>query len=113
MADKGNYYRRKTKKYFEELGYATEYLERYFRIAKPGGKTLLLKSDIFGCDGISMNGEEIIFWNSIFGRGHLARAWEKMLSHPWPPHAKLWVIVWEKGAHGPEIETLEEEVKDA
>ncbi|HOE15453.1 MAG TPA: hypothetical protein PLH82_02100 [Candidatus Paceibacterota bacterium] len=62
---RGQYYKVKTKKHFEKLGYITEYLEKYRSIYTPRG-IIRTKQDLFGSDGLSMNSKELIFWNSKF-----------------------------------------------
>jgi hypothetical protein len=61
---RGNYYKKRTKDYFEKLGYTVQLTE--FMTTRPigAGKFIYIKKDVFGSDGISMNGKEIIFWNS-------------------------------------------------
>lgn len=60
---KGNYYKKKTKEWFEKRGYQVQ-LTEFMCAMVVKGKCFYRKIDIFGSDGISMNGKEIIFWNS-------------------------------------------------
>ena len=62
---RGNICKAKTKKWFLEHGYETEYPEKvqYFK-KSPSSPMIFIKRDLFGADGVSMNGKDIIFWNS-------------------------------------------------
>lgn len=93
---KGNYYRRKTKEFFSRLGYETEYLEIYQTIFKPG-QVIHSKRDLFGADGISMNGEEIIFWNSVVGRKSISSHKKRFNRHAFPdnPAVKCCIVIWQ------------------
>ena len=116
---KGQYYKHKTKKWFEDKGYFCDYVERLQRIfitkrRKKGiateqeGRILFRKKDWAGADGIAMNEQEIIFWNSKLGKKNLAEGLKEFLKYPYPSCVKRWVIVWEKKAREPEIYDVEE-----
>jgi len=101
---KGNYYKYKTKKFYEAQGYAVELVEKYRRIInKSTGKVIMIKQDVFGADGISMNKEEIIFWNSKFGKSNLAAGIKEMAKFPYPPFVKRLVVAWETRQKFPNI----------
>jgi len=104
MANKGNYYKRKTKKWLEEKGYQVEYAEIYQRIFK-AGKVILIKRDLFGADVIAVSGEELVFANSILGRNNIASHIKGFLSYPFPnsPKLKRWIVVWQERVKEPEI----------
>ena len=102
-AKKGQYYKRKTKLWFIEKGWATEYVERMQVIHAKAGKLVYIKKDLWGADGCSMNGKEIIFWNSKFGRLHINDGIEEFKKYPYPPQVQRWLVVWEKGVKEPEI----------
>lgn len=63
---RGNYYKTKTKQYFlEKQGYTVQITEFMCGRVIGGGKIIHCKKDVFGSDGIAMNGTDIIiFWNS-------------------------------------------------
>ena len=98
---KGNYYKRKSKEYYESLGYYTVLTEFVTSIKTPKG-TFYKKMDIAGSDGLSMNGEEIIFWNSkattedredgiIKMKSEAKKEFEK---YPFPKCVKRQAIIW-------------------
>jgi hypothetical protein len=103
----GNYYKTKTKKWFKEKGYLCEYLERLQRITRENNKgikqTIYIKRDIWGADGMAMNEEEIIFWNSKKGKAHLSSGKKEFTKYPYPPYIKRWLIVWEPRVKEPKI----------
>ena len=98
---RGNYYKRKTKGYYESLGYIVQFTEFTCGIKVPG-RILYRKIDIFGSDGISMNGKEIIFWNSKATTEDRKDGISKMRSearlkfaqYPFPKSVKLQVVIW-------------------
>lgn len=99
---RGNYYKRKTREWFERQGYTVQLTE--FMTARPigPGKMIYIKRDVFGSDGISMNGKEIIFWNSKATTKERLAGISKMASdariefakYPFPKTVKLQAIIW-------------------
>lgn len=98
---RGNYYKRKTKEYYEKLGYTVQITE--FLTTRPigGGKVIYVKKDVFGSDGIAMNGEEIIFWNSKHFTGENTLANERwsgkkdFSKYPFPLSVKRQLVIWQ------------------
>lgn len=70
------------------------------------GRTIFLKRDCFGADGMSMNGEDIIFWNSITNKVDIMSHVREFAQHPYPSCVKLWVILWDEGAREPTIKEV-------
>jgi len=102
--NKGNYYKIKTKKWFEKQGYFCDYLEKLQRIYdKKRDKVIFIKKDIAGADGFAMNGEEIIFWNAKFNKDNIAKGIREFIRYPYPKFVQRWIIVWERGKREPEI----------
>lgn len=102
---KGNYYKRRTKVWFEKLGYTVDYLEKQMRIFARG-QVIFIKKDVFAADGLAMNHEEIIFWNSKFNKSHIAQGIKDFLKYPYPKkckNIKKWLVVWEYRAQHPII----------
>lgn len=99
---RGNYYKKKTKEYFEKLGYTVQLTEFMCgRIIGPN-KIIYTKRDVFGSDGIAMNGYDIIFWNSKHStvnhkrniNGQVYKARKEFQKYPFPKHIKTWSVVW-------------------
>lgn len=113
---RGNYYRYKTKRYFQEKGYCCEYLEIYRKVySKETKKAFFVKQDLFASDGIAMNGNRIIFWNSKFGmpdvqESKINEGIEAFMKFPYPvcEHIERWLVLWKKRVKEPEIIVVEE-----
>ena len=111
QAKKGNYWKYKTKQWFEEQGYYVVYLEKNQRIVA-NGKVIFIKRDLLGCDGLSMNKQHIIFWQSKLSKTHISDALKEFSKYPWPKSKQIdvWVIVWTPRQRVPTI--VEYEVPD-
>lgn len=98
---RGNYYKSKTKAYYEALGYTVQITEFMCGRQIAPGKIIYVKKDVFGSDGIAMNGEEIIFWNSKHFTGTNTLANEKssgkkdFAQFPFPSCVKRQLVIWE------------------
>jgi len=99
---KGNYYKRRSKEYYEKLGYVVQLTEFTCALVVKG-RCFYRKIDIFGSDGIAMNGSEIIFWNSKATDPSVKDGVSKMKSsakiefekYPFPPCVKRQAIIWQ------------------
>lgn len=107
--NKGQYYKLKTKKWFEGKGYLCEYTEKLQRIITKEGKVIFVKKDIWGSDGMAMNGEEMIFWNSKYRKANVAKGLKEFSKYPFPSFVNLWLVIWEKGKREPEIIEVKKE----
>ena len=98
---RGNYYKNKSKKYYEALGYTVQITE--FMCGRMVGPARIIyqKRDVFGSDGIAMNGKEIIFWNSKHATSQkslnvqIRQAKKEFGQFPFPATVKLHIIMWE------------------
>jgi hypothetical protein len=98
---RGNYYKNKTRDWYQERGYTVQLTE--FLTARPvgGGRIIYSKKDVFGSDGISMNGKEIIFWNSKAASSHRqvidlkSKGKKEFGNYPFPECVKLQLVIWE------------------
>lgn len=99
---RGNYYKKSTQKWFEKRGYIVQLTE--FVSARPigGGKMIWIKKDVFGSDGIAMNGKEIIFWNAksvAIGTNTVSneksRGSINFKKYPFPPSVKRQLFIWQ------------------
>jgi len=99
---RGNYYKRKSKEYYEKLGYVVQLTEFTCALVVKG-RCFYRKIDIFGSDGISMNGKEIIFWNSKATTPEVKDGVSKMKSqakiefekYPFPKNIIKQAIIWQ------------------
>jgi hypothetical protein len=96
---RGNYYKNKSKVFYESLGYHVVLTEfNYAVVAK--GRVFYKKFDLLGADGIAMNKTDIIFWNSkstVTSRvkREIEEASKDFDKYPFPPQVKLHAIIWE------------------
>lgn len=105
---RGNYFKAKTKKYFESLGYETQITEFVCGRQIAPNKIIYVKKDVFSSDGISMNGKDIIFWNSKHTTtGNIANeksSGKKDFSkHNFPLSVKRQLIIWQPRQKKPTI----------
>lgn len=100
---KGTYYKHRTKRWYEEHGYTCQLVERFERIITPEGRVIFHTTDVFGADGIAMNGKEVIYWNSKLGSKNIAEGFKQFNKWPWPPGNIKVVVQWEKRAREPII----------
>lgn len=93
---RGNYYKRKSRDYYESLGYTVQ-LTEFMCALVVKGKCFYRKIDIFGSDGIAMNGKEIIFWNSkaTEQKSNLTSGIKEFEKYPFPDSVIREIIVWE------------------
>ena len=100
---RGNYYKDKTKLYYESLGY-TVALTEFVATQVVNGRYIRRKFDVFASDLIAMKKDEIIFCNSkssITGSRAAAikDATAKFAEYPFPPQVKLTIAYWEPRKH--------------
>jgi len=91
---KGNYYRLKTKKWYESKGYLVEIIEHSGRYSK---------GDIWGSDLIAKNESELIFIQCKSNKVDISSGKKELLSTIWPPYIKLQVIYWKSYAKEPTV----------
>lgn len=89
---KGNYFRTKTKHFYEADGYEVVTSE----IRKPmpiKGRLVWIATDIFASDLIAMNGKEILFIQVKTNRGDVSKAVAEFAKHKFPKvSAKLYAV---------------------
>ena len=100
--NKGNYYKTKTANWLRADGYTVEYLEKLQRIVTKEGKVIYVKRDLLESDGLAVNEEEFILWNSTT-KEHAAEHVKRYAKLKLPPFIKKWVVIWEKRVREPEI----------
>jgi len=115
----GTQFRYKTKKWFQELGYSVEYLEKYQNMFIKG-RMIYIKQDLFGSDGIAMNGQQLIFWQCKSSEKNdfkIKEAIRKFKEYPFPPFVDLWIIKWikynRKGVNPEVVRVLNEPIDTA
>lgn len=94
---RGNYYRKKSKDWFIARGFQSEYLEVYRSIFRPPPlPRLMIKQDLFGSDGLAINSQKIIFWQSKANHDNskIKEAFNKFDLYDIPPFVEQWLLVW-------------------
>jgi hypothetical protein len=106
--NKGNYYKLRSKKWFINKGYVCDIVEKLQSIWVKG-RVIYIKRDLFGSDLLAMNGEEMIFANSVFGKKNIASHIKEFHNYPYPKSTKIkrWILSWELRAREPEITEIE------
>jgi hypothetical protein len=108
---KGNYYKRKTKLWFEKMGYFVV-LTEYTTAIPIRGRTIWIKKDLLGSDGVSMSREknQFIFWNSKGTEGdrkavldHKSAGKLEFAKFPFPDCVERWVVIWQARVKEPTI----------
>jgi len=100
---RGNYYKAKSKEYYEKLGYVVQITEFMCGRMIAPNKMIYIKKDVFGSDGIAMNGKEIIFWNSKHFTSkeslssQMNQARKEFNQYPFPEGVTKQIVMWEKG----------------
>jgi hypothetical protein len=103
-SQKGSYYKSRTKKWLESMGYSVGHLERMLVVrGKPG---LFVKRDQFGSDLLAVSATQVLFVQVKMGgatwrkRG-LSSARIEFAPFPVPPNSVQMIVVWEPRARQP------------
>jgi len=108
MANKGNYYKLRTKKWLKEKGYEVSTMERMQRIVnEKNGEVLFIKKDQLGSDLLATNSEQIIFIQVKLNRNNVAEGVKELAKQKLPSFCERWVVIWEPRAREPEIIEVE------
>ena len=112
MANRGNYYKKKTKDWLVKEGYVCEYMEKLQRIYSKG-RLIYVKRDLFASDILAMNGEDIIFVQVKSGKEgtgiNLKKAYQEFEKYPFPKYVKRWIVIWRERQREPEIIEVNQE----
>ena len=111
MANKGNYYKLKTRDWLRAKGYHVELMERQQRVTVEDKKTrafkvVWIRKDILGADLIAVNDIETILVGSVLGKQNIARNLKKFKEYP-SGGMKRWLVVWEPRIKEPELVEVE------
>ena len=109
--NKGSYYVTKTIAFYRAQGYHVEKLEKLLRIVTKDKRVVFIKRDLFGCDVLAINEEEVIFIQVKSNRGHIAAGLKELAAYPCPNNetVKQVVVFWEPRAREPEVIPVERE----
>ena len=105
---KGNYYRKRTKDFYEKDGWRVDICEKNQRIFTPKG-IVFVKKDLWGADLIAAKGEEMMFIQCKTNRSHINLGLKEFRKYPVPSSVKQIVVIWEPRAKEPEVCEVEKE----
>jgi len=105
---RGNYYKRKTKKWFEDKGYTVELTEFVCGRMIGKGKIIYQKKDVLASDGVAYTDTEFILWNSKHTvTGEIAQmkssGKKNFMEIKVPPFIKKQVIIWQPRVREPAV----------
>jgi hypothetical protein len=107
-AAKGAYYKRRTWKWLESLGYAVAHLER--TLPAVGTRRFPIKVDQLGADLLAVSAARVVFVQvKHFGPTHrwatrrVMEARVEFARHPLPPGAEQWIVVWGVRQRTPQV----------
>jgi len=106
---RGTYYKNKTRDWFNSQGYTTQLCEFVCGRMIGPGRIIYQKKDVFASDGISMNGKELIFWNSKHctsknsKSSQISSAKKEYAQFPFPKGVKVQIIMWTPRVKQPEV----------
>jgi len=97
---RGNYYKRKSKEWYEKNGFTVELTEFVCGRMIGKGQMIYQKKDILASDGIAYNEKEFILWNSkhtVTGDKSSVKydGKEEYKNIVVPPFIKKQLIIWE------------------
>jgi len=101
---KGNYYKLKTKKYYEDKGYNVQNMEVPQRAFNPKTKQVFyVRRDILGADLLAYNKEQLILIQVKLNHKHDAEAIREFMKYDLPDFVERIVVVWVPRAKEPDI----------
>ena len=105
-AQRGSYYRAKTKRWLESKGYQVADLEKMHWIFRAGQPALATKRDQFASDLLAVSARSVIFVQvkgAGAARGNFPEARRRFATFQFPPWTRQWVIAWPSGSRVPRI----------
>lgn len=104
-AQRGAYYKARTKRWLESEGYQVADLEKVHWIFRNGQREIPVKRDQFGSDLLAVSGRRLVFIQVKSGKitGNFPEARRAFDSFRFPPFAGRLVIAWAHGASTPRI----------
>ena len=105
-ASRGAYYKGRTRKWLEDLGYQVADLEVVRWVTSPGGTIRFpVKRDQFGSDLLAMNKVESVYVQVKSGKvsGNFPAARRKFDEFQWPPNTRRWVVAWAPRSRQPRV----------
>lgn len=106
-AQRGAYYKTRSRKWLQSHGYQVADLEVVKWLHPPGRSPIPVKRDQFGSDLIAVSGSEIVFVQVKGGEsargGTFPAARREFAKFTFPPFSQQWVLAWAPRAREPRI----------
>jgi hypothetical protein len=107
-AGRGAYFKGRTRRHFEALGWLVADLEVVRWLHPPGRERVPVKRDQLGADLLLVNVELIVFAQvkggaQAVGAGTFPQARAEFEKFIYPPYVKLWIVAWAPRARTPRI----------
>ena len=110
-AQKGSYFKTKTKKWLEAQGYQVGFLERMFMLFIKG-RMIPIKRDQFGSDLLAVSEDDIIFVQVKMGKDNVASARKEFDKFVFPCFSQRWIVAWEPRVREPIVIKVPRNNKD-
>jgi hypothetical protein len=115
-AQRGSYYKARTKRWLESKGYQVADLEKmHWIFANRGGRSepmIPVKRDQFGSDLLAVSARSVIFVQvkgASAARGNFPDARRRFATFQFPPWTRQWVIAWPARSRVPRIVEMKRE----
>jgi hypothetical protein len=105
---KGQYFKQRSKRWFEAQGYVVAFLERVLHVQGKHG-LIPVKRDQLGSDLVAVSEKKILLIQVKGGascRSQLAAARAEFAKYPLAPYCENWIVMWLPQARAPEVEVV-------
>lgn len=107
-AQRGAYYKNRTRRWLIAQGYQVADLEIVKWIYRPGGKPIPVKRDQFASDLLAVSALHVIFVQvkggaQCVGNGQFGSAQRAYTAFQWPESVRRWVVAWAPRARAPRV----------
>lgn len=102
-AQRGAYFKGRTKKWLESIGYQVADLEKVYYIHTPKGR-VPIKRDQFGSDLLAVSTLDVVFVQvkgGAAGSKKISAGRKAFAEFAFPPTTKQWVVAWKPRAREP------------
>lgn len=107
-AQRGAYYKNRTRRWLIAQGYQVADLEIVKWIFRPGGKPIPVKRDQFASDLLAVSGAHVVFVQvkggaQCMGNGQFGAAQRAFAAFEWPMGVQRWIVAWAPRAREPRV----------
>lgn len=117
-AQKGAYYKSRTKKWLEARGWQVADLEVVRMVYAPGRAPFAVKRDQFASDLLALRGDTVAFIQvkggaMCAGHGQFPKARAAFSAFTFPSTVKLFIVAWAPRSRAPRIISVDAQPEDA